>query len=91
MYVQRRNVTTEGLHGQMFEKRQEVSVYYSRLIPDGPDYMWSCNQHNARDIIRANWMVMKNLNARETGISLSGLDGSFLAIGSAADTLRMWA
>jgi hypothetical protein len=37
-------------------------------------------------------MFMKNLKARETGISsTSGLDGSFLAIDSGAKVLRMWA
>jgi hypothetical protein len=67
-------------------------VYYLRLIPDGPDHTWSYNQHNARNIIRANWMFMTKLKACETGISSSsGLNGSFLAIGSGAAILRMWA
>jgi hypothetical protein len=37
-------------------------------------------------------MFMKNLKARETGISSSfGLNGSFLAINLGAEILRMWA
>jgi hypothetical protein len=80
------------INPEMFKKRQEVFVYYSSLVPDGPDHMWSYNQHNARNIIRANWMFMKNLKARETGISsLSGLSSSFLTIDSGAEILRMWA
>jgi hypothetical protein len=39
--------------------------------------MWSYNQHNARNIIRANWRFMKNLMAGVS--SSSGLNGSFLA------------
>jgi hypothetical protein len=54
--------------------------------------MWSYNQHNVRNMIRVNWMFTQNLKARETGISSSsGLNGSFLAIGSGAEILRMWA
>jgi hypothetical protein len=57
-----------------------------------PDHTWSYSQHNARNIIRANWMFMKNLKAREAGISSSsGINGSFLAIGSGTEILRMWA
>jgi hypothetical protein len=37
-------------------------------------------------------MFMKNLKAREAGISSSsGINGSFLAIGSGTEILRMWA
>jgi hypothetical protein len=73
----------------MFQQRQEVSVDYLRVVPD---HTWWYSQHNARNMIRANWMFMKNLNARETGISASsGLNGSFLAIDSGAEVLRMWA
>jgi hypothetical protein len=37
-------------------------------------------------------MFTKNLKARETDISSSsGLNGSFLAVNSGAEILRMWA
>jgi hypothetical protein len=39
---------------------------YLKLVPD---HMWSYNQHNARNIIRANWRFMKTFMARETGVS----------------------
>jgi hypothetical protein len=61
---------------QGIEKRQDV---YLKLVPD---HTWSHSLHNARNKIRANWMFMQNLNARETGISSSQHDGSFLALDS---------
>jgi hypothetical protein len=63
--------------------RQEVSVDYLKPVPD---HMWSYNQHNARNVIKANWRFMKNLMACETGASSSsGLNGAFLAIEMATE------
>jgi hypothetical protein len=54
--------------------------------------MWSYNRHNVRNMIRVNWIFMRNLKTREAGISSSsGFNGSFLAIGSGAGIFRLWA